>query len=92
MSGLLGLVLDSDFILLIIILLEFAFSGNKITAILLCVGVIAINLVFVIDQVNDADMNSWYMVLIGETDKRTNQINTSDSCTDAGSLSIPPFQ
>lgn len=74
------------------ILLEFAFSGNKITAILLCVGVIAINLVFVIDQVNDADMNSWYMVLIGEADKRTNRFNTSDSCTDAGSLSIPPFQ
>lgn len=71
--------------------MEFAFSGNKITAILLCVGVIAINLVFVIDQVNDADMNSWYMVLIGETDKRTNRFNTSGSCTDAGSLSIPPF-
>lgn len=41
-------------------------SGNKITAILLCVGVIAINLVFVVDQVNDADMNSWFMVIIGE--------------------------
>lgn len=41
-------------------------SGNKITAILLCVGVIAINLVFVIDQVQTAELNSWYMVLVGE--------------------------
>lgn len=29
-------------------------------------GVIAINLVFVIDQVTEAELNSWYMVLVGE--------------------------
>lgn len=49
-----------------LILLINRFSGNKITAILLCVGVIAINLVFVVDQVTEAELNPWYMVLVGE--------------------------
>lgn len=43
------------------------FRGNKVTAILLCVLVITINLIFVVDQVGNADLSPGLMALVGKS-------------------------
>lgn len=41
-------------------------SGNKVTAILLCVVVVAINLLFVITTVMEADLSAGILTIVGE--------------------------
>lgn len=42
------------------------FSGNKITAILLCVLVVAINLLFVVTTVIEQELDAGLLTLVGE--------------------------
>lgn len=45
-------------------------SGNKITSIALCAVVVAINLLFVITTVMDADLSAGLLTVVGELRER----------------------
>lgn len=47
-----------------IIIFFLFFSGNRIVSVLLCILVITINIIFVVDQVNSAELVTGYVALV----------------------------